>query len=322
MPQTSDSQIRDKRILDGFNQLAVEGITAVTWTQIKKKTGLTDGRVTRGLESFQKHKQVVAMHVSSRKKLYALPRYESALKRTVSSMKALKKRIVPYRHVRNIASGFKALIYKSSYSVEREILPKPKYTKLALQHLKDYPETYAKLPPEIYKRYFPEKMEEAKKDIKTLDIYLRIKGNENQFSTSLMRKVEEQRLCLKHEQITHVIETVLPLILSFNSLEKLKEEKLNKILWIDGRRKEIICGGRVLCSVETLEEANHIKESLKSSLLNVLHEKKNLLHSLKKEYNRLARLEREFNDELDTIIIKLQDMEELKGECGICKINS
>jgi len=317
-------QDRNERILKAFERLASDGTRVVTWSLIKKRTELTDGAVTRGLNSLQKYGEVVAGEVTPKKKMYALKKFEGELKEKILSMKALKKKEAPFNHVRNIALGLKALIYKHRYHVGEEPLPKPEYAKFALQHLKAYPEINAELPPEICELYFPKEMQKLRKDIKTLGVYFRIKSVDNQLCKSLMKKFEEKNVPLKHEQVIHVIDTLTHYLLASRPSEKL-EARVNEIVWIDPDKLEVGCGDRVLYPARRIEEANDIEERVKASILNLLAEEETRSHlqDINKSYKVLGSLEREFYNEVDMLIFKLLDRtEKLKGECDLCKRHS
>lgn len=315
---------RDDAILEAFEQMAHDGKKFVRWTDVKKKTGLSDGKVTRGLESLQrtralqKYGEIVARYYTSGRKLYALKRYDALLRKKILLLK--EKRTPPENHVINIASGLKALITRARYFLKEDIPPKMEYARFAIEHLEYYPEVFAQMPPEKMEEYFPERMEELRSEVKTIDIYLHGKEIKKEISRSLNEKLKGKKISLKPKQVDNIVDTVTSHLLSV--LPANARMRLNDIVWTEGKDDEweVICGSRVICSAKTREEVDRIREPLKNSILDVFKEKKKLLQEYRPKLDELLEMVEEFYSKSETLVLKLFDMKKLKGECEICKL--
>ena len=118
---------RDRRILRVLEELALEGHKVVRWTQLKEKTGFSDGTLGRRLKKLVKYGEILHEGI-----FYALPKFRSELEKTIQKVGVSR---LPPRHRTNIASGFLALLYGVDYPSIGELRPNIEYAENALQHL-------------------------------------------------------------------------------------------------------------------------------------------------------------------------------------------
>jgi hypothetical protein len=117
---------------DAIIRAAVKKLEVASWTEIKKETGFTDGKLGRGLRPMVNSGEV--LHDSA---FYSLAKYEERLHRRAQEHMAKGRRSRSDGHVLSIASGllFLATSYPKSFRKD-ELKPDLGYGRYALQHLK------------------------------------------------------------------------------------------------------------------------------------------------------------------------------------------
>lgn len=291
-----ESRNRDEAIRHAFT---LGHLRVATWTQVKKETGLPDGKVTRGLKSLVKYGEV---HHKGR--WYALTTHQPELEKKAAASRRRGERSIPEEHILNMASGLRALAYQNKYRVREELISKPEYVEHALQHYPEIADMLSKI--NSVSRGIDEIMGEL-----ATEVVQGLKGLEewNEF------KKKGISIAVPKDERFFLECFLTPRDLSEVSL-RIDREIMVKA---SGSGWAVCCEGRILYTARDAEDAGRVAGKLKESISRTIADNEALLQELKGLSKRRLDLVEAFQKKVDLTIKKLVDIGKLDGECDICK---